>query len=221
MDRILWEKVDGYLSDVLVGSDLVLEQVLRNCQEAELPNIQVSHTQAKLLHILAKAIGARRILEIGTLGAYSTIWLARALPSDGKLISLEVNPKYAEVANRNVNHANLSTVVEIRIGKAVDALPLMKKDNIELFDFVFIDADKENNDVYLNWALQLTRKGGIIVCDNVIRDGAVADAESPDARIQATRGMLENLGKSNLLDATAIQTVGSKGYDGFAIARVR
>jgi predicted O-methyltransferase YrrM len=208
----------------LVPADPVLESALAANAAAGLPAIDVTPTQAKFLHLLALIQGARRILEIGTLGGYSTIWLARALPSDGKLITLEFEPKHAAIAQANIQKSDLGHLVEIRIGPAADSLAQFHAESQPPFDFIFIDADKPNNPTYLEWALKLSRKGTLIVVDNVIREGEIADSASTDPAVQGTRTMFDRLaaqqdGNPRIL-ATALQTVGSKGYDGFAIALV-
>jgi predicted O-methyltransferase YrrM len=220
MTETTWSAVDEYFADLLIGNDQALEAALRASDEAGLPNIAVSPTQGKLLMLLAHIQGARNILEIGTLGGYSTIWLARALPSGGKLITLEADPKHAEVAKSNIARAGLAEVVEVRLGKALDTLPQIESEGLGPFDFFFIDADKPSNPNYLTWALKLSRPGSIIIADNVVRGGAVVDAGSQDASILAIRRMNEMLVSEPRLSATAIQTVGLKGYDGFAMAIV-
>jgi predicted O-methyltransferase YrrM len=180
----------------------------------------VSPNQGKLLLVLARAVGARTILEIGTLGGYSTIWLARALPIDGHLITLEADPKHAEVARANIAQAGLASVVELRLGRAVDTLPKLAAERRGPFDLIFIDADKRNNPDYFAWALKLSRRGSLIIADNVVRNGAVVDATSGDPSIQGVRRFNELLAAEPRVSATTIQTVGSKGYDGFAIALV-
>jgi predicted O-methyltransferase YrrM len=185
-----------------------------------LPAINVSPNQGKLLYLLARIQGARKILEIGTLGGYSTIWLARALPPDGKLITLEADPKHAEVAMSNIDRAGLSNVVEVRLGKALDTLPKLETEGQGPFDLVFVDADKPSNPDYFEWALKLTRSGSVLIFDNVVRHGMVVDGESDDSGLQGTRRLNELLSTDPRVDATAIQTVGVKGYDGFAIALV-
>jgi len=224
MSEAQWTAVDRYLSDLFGGSDPALEAALAASNAAGLPQIAVSPTHGKLLYLLAHSFvtqsgpGARKILEIGTLGGYSTIWMARALQADGRLISLEFNPKHAEVARANIARAGLSDRVEVRIGKALDTLPSLV--NEAPFDFVFIDADKEGYCDYLAWSLKLTRPGSLIVADNVVRKGAVIDPGSPDAMVQGIRRFNQMLAAESRVSATAIQTVGCKGYDGFAIARV-
>jgi predicted O-methyltransferase YrrM len=215
-----WTAVDRYLGDLLAPADPVLEAALAASAAAGLPAINVSPVQGKLLHLLARAIGARNVLEIGTLGGYSTIWLARALPDGGRLISLEADARHAEVARANIARAGLQAVVEVRLGMALDTLPELAAEGREPFDFVFIDADKPNNAAYFDWALKLSRPGSIIVVDNVVRDGDVIDADSDSSTVQGVRRLLERIAAEPRVSATAIQTVGAKGYDGFAIALV-
>ena len=220
MTEELWTAVDRYLGDLLAPGDPALEEALAASAAAGLPAINVSPVQGKLLHLLARAIGARNILEIGTLGGYSTIWLARALPEGGRLISLEADPRHAEVARANIARAGLQAIVEVRLGMALDTLPGLAAERTEPFDFVFIDADKPNNEAYFDWALKLSRPGSIIVVDNVVREGEVIDADSDSSTVQGVRRLLERLAAEPRVGATAIQTVGAKGYDGFAIALV-
>jgi predicted O-methyltransferase YrrM len=215
-----WTEVDQYIVDQLVHSDAALDAALASSREAGLPPINVAPNQGKLLGLLASMLGATRILELGTLGGYSTIWLARALPAEGRLISLELDPKHAEVARRNLAFAGLSERVEVRVGRALDTLAALAGEGGEPFDFVFIDADKQNIPEYFESALELTRVGGVIVVDNVVRKGAVIDATSSDPNVQGVRRFNERLSKINRVSATAVQTVGSKGYDGFALIRV-
>ena len=215
-----WTAVDRYLSALLVGSDPALEAALQASAAAGLPSGHVSPTQGKLLWVLARALRAGAILEIGTLGGYSAIWLARALPEGGRLVTLEVDPRRAEIARANLARAGLSAVVEVRVGRAQETLPQLAAERRSPFDLIFIDADKPSNPEYLAWALRLARDGSLIVVDNVVRDGAVIDAESADATVQGVRRMNEMLAAEPRLAATAIQTVGAKGYDGFAIAIV-
>jgi predicted O-methyltransferase YrrM len=215
-----WAAVDHYLTGVLIGPNPALDATLFNSTAAGLPEINVTPTQGKLLHLLAKSIRAKTILEIGTLGGYSTIWLARALPPDGKLITLEAVAKHAEVARKNIDAARVGARVDIRLGKALDALPQLVQTHAGAFDLIFIDADKSNNPHYVEWALKLTHPGSLIIVDNVIRDGGVADATSTDPSIIGSRRTIEWLANDKRVIATAIQTVGSKGYDGFAIALV-
>ncbi|QDQ11304.1 O-methyltransferase [Streptomyces spectabilis] len=216
-----WTTVDTYFTDLLVPEDEALTHALRASESAGLPPIGVTPTQGKLLHLLARLTPARRVLEIGTLAAYSTIWLARALPADGRLITLEFEPAHAAVARANLAHAGLDKITEVRTGPALDSLAALHAEGAAPFDLVFIDADKANNARYLEWALKLTRPGGLIVLDNVVRGGGVADAASDDPAIRGTREALELMASHPDLDGTAVQTVGAKGYDGFALARVR
>jgi predicted O-methyltransferase YrrM len=220
MDQEQWTEVDRYITETLVGSDPQLEAALRANAAAGLPSIDVAPNQGKLLHLLALTAGARRILEIGTLGGYSTIWLARALPPGGKLLTLEFEPKHAEVARANIDRAGFSTVVEVRVGAAADSLAQLDRERTGPFDLIFIDADKQNMAVYLEWALKLSRRGTLIVADNVVREGAVVEAASTDQAVVGVRAMFAMMAAEPRLSATAIQTVGSKGYDGFAIAVV-
>jgi predicted O-methyltransferase YrrM len=216
----LWKDVDRYIADRLIPSDPVLDEVLSANAAASLPTIDVAPNQGKLLHLLARIAGAQKILEIGTLGGYSTIWLARALPEGGRLITLEANAKHAEVARSNIVRAGLENVVTLRLGAALDTLPQLVQEGEGPFDFVFIDADKPNIPRYVALALKLSRKGTLIVVDNVIREGKVIDAASDDANVQGARRLFDMLAAEPRLEATALQTVGSKGYDGFAIAMV-
>jgi predicted O-methyltransferase YrrM len=215
MSQELWTAVDRYITDLLVPFDPVLEAVLRASAEAGMPPHSVSPNQGKLLMLLAQMQGARNILEIGTLGGYSTIWLAR---SGGRVITLEANPMHAEVARANIALAGLTDVIDLRVGKALDTLPLLTKE--PPFDLIFIDADKPNNPEYLQWAIRLARSGTVIIADNVVRDGAVIDDDSGDPSVNGVQRFHELLAAEPRLSATAIQTVGSKGYDGFAIARL-
>jgi predicted O-methyltransferase YrrM len=216
----VWDDVDDYFIGQLAPDDEVLEAALRDSEAAGLPRIAVSAAEGKLLHLLAQIQGASRILEIGTLGGYSTIWLARALPADGRLISLEYSPKHAEVATRNLARAGLDKVVEVRVGPALDSLAELADEEPAPFDLVFIDADKVNNPHYVEWALKLTRPGSLIIVDNVVRGGRVADPDNASPDVQGTRTAIELIGSHARLSGTAIQTVGRKGYDGFALARV-
>jgi predicted O-methyltransferase YrrM len=220
MTEELWTAVDGYLGNLLVSADPALETALAASAAAGLPAINVSPVQGKLLHLLARAIGARNVLEIGTLGGYSTIWLARALPDGGRVISLEADPKHAEVARANIARAELDTRIEVRLGMALDLLPALAAEGGNPFDFIFIDADKPNNAAYFDWALKLSRPGSIIVVDNVVRGGDVIAADSDSPTVQGVRRFLERLAAEPRVSATAVQTVGGKGYDGFAIALV-
>ncbi|MFF1544287.1 O-methyltransferase [Streptomyces sp. NPDC058291] len=215
-----WDAVDAYFTDHLAPDDEITAAALRDSEAAGLPPISVTANQGKLLQLLAEIQGARSILEIGTLGGYSTIWLARALPADGRLVSLEYDPRHAEVANRNIARAGLDKLVEVRIGAALESLPLLADENPPPFDLVFIDADKANNASYLEWALKLTSVGSLIVVDNVVRGGRVVDADSDAADVLGTRAAIELIGAHPRLSGTAVQTVGAKGYDGFALVRV-
>lgn len=213
-----WSATDNYLTDVLLGDDPALSSALEANAAAELPPIDVSAPQGKFLHLLARIRGARRVLEIGTLGGYSTIWLARAVGESGRVVTLEYEPRHAEVARANLDRAGVGDRVDIRVGPALDSLPgLVDEDP---FDLVFIDADKENNVGYLNWAVQLCRPGAVIVVDNVIREGAILDPRSDDATARGSRDVLELMGTHPRLRSAALQTVGSKGWDGFALAVV-
>jgi predicted O-methyltransferase YrrM len=220
MSQQTWTAVDHYLDDVLVGHDAALDAALRESAEAALPPINVAPTQGKLLNLLARSIGARSILEIGTLGGYSTIWLARALPADGRLITLEIDRRHAEVARANIARAGLEQRVEVRVGRALDALAQLVDQAAGPFDLFFIDADKPNIPAYFSWALRLARPGSLIVVDNVVRDGAVIEADSADASVQGVRRLNELMASEPRVAATVIQTVGVKGYDGFALALV-
>ena len=220
MTQELWTKVDRYITDLLLPPDSILEGVLETNAAADLPPHDVSPNQGKFLQLLAQIQGARKILEIGTLGGYSTIWLARALQSDGILITLESNTKHAEVARSNIKNAGLADIVQVRCGKALDTLALLKREGYAPFDLIFIDADKPNNPEYLAWALKLSRKGTLIIADNVVRNGTVIDSTSEDPKVRGVRCFNDLLATNPHVDATTIQTVGSKGYDGFAIALV-
>jgi len=221
MSEPRWTAVDHYLTDSLVPPDPALDGALEAAAAAGLPPINVSPTQGKLLHLLARVQGARTVLEIGTLGGYSTIWLARALPADGRLVTLEAHPRHAAVARANIARAGLSDLVEVRLGPALETLPRLAAEGRGPFDLIFVDADKPNNPAYLTWALKLARPGSLVIVDNVVRDGRVADATSDDAGVLASRRLIELLAGEPRLAATAIQTVGAKGHDGFAIALVR
>jgi predicted O-methyltransferase YrrM len=214
-----WTDVDAFLADLVVGPDPVLDDAVAANAAAGLPPIDVSPTHGKLLWLLARVQGARTILELGTLGGYSTIWLARALPGGGRVLSLEANAGYAEVARANVARAGLADAVEIRVGPALETLPALAAEGLAPFDLVFIDADKESTPDYFRWALELTRPGSLIVTDNVVRGGTVADP-GDDGRAVAMRRFVEQLAAEPRVEATVIQTVGSKGYDGFAVALV-
>jgi predicted O-methyltransferase YrrM len=215
-----WTAVDEYVTGLLAPPDEALEAAVRAGEAAELPQIQVSPPQGKLLHLLAKTIGARSILEFGTLAGYSTIWLARALPADGRLVTLEANPKYAEVAAASIAAAGFGEVVEVRVGPALDQLPQLEADGVGPFDLTFIDADKVHTPDYFAWALEHSRPGSLIVADNVVRDGRLADLGDDDPAIAAQRRFHEQLAAEPRVEATTIQTVGSKGYDGFSLIHV-
>ncbi|MGA5415885.1 O-methyltransferase [Streptomyces pseudogriseolus] len=216
----LWHTVDDYFTERLLGDDEALAAALRDSDAAGLPPIAVSPLQGKLLQLLARLQGARRVLEIGTLGGYSTIWLGRALPADGRLVTLEYDPRHAEVAVRNLARAGLAERVEVRVGPALESLPKLADEQPPPFDLVFVDADKANNPHYVEWALRLTAAGSLIVLDNVVRGGRVADPGNTDPDVVGTRAALEMFGTHPRLDATAVQTVGAKDHDGFALARV-
>jgi predicted O-methyltransferase YrrM len=216
MDEDLWQRVDDYIGDHVGVHDDALDGALARSNDAGLPSIAVSPPQGKLLNILATTIGARRILEIGTLGGYSTIWLARALPSDGRLITCEYSEKHAKVAQSNLEHAGLADRVDIRVGAAMDTLPTLSGP----FDLSFIDADKEHNPDYFSWAVTLSRPGALVIVDNTVRDGRIVDADNNDSMVQGTRALYEAVKDDARVVTTAIQTVGSKGYDGFLLARV-
>jgi predicted O-methyltransferase YrrM len=215
-----WTAVDRYIAEALVPADPVLEAALQVSTDAGLPAINVSPPQGKFLHLLARIHGAKSILEIGTLGGYSTIWLARALPAGGKLITLELDPNHAEVARANFGRAGLAGVVELREGKALDTLPRLVAEGCGPFDLIFIDADKVSIPEYFTWALKLSRRGTVIIVDNVVRKGAVVEADNPDPGIQGVRRLNAMLAAEPRVSATTIQTVGSKGYDGFTLAVV-
>jgi predicted O-methyltransferase YrrM len=215
-----WSAVDEYVSGLLAPHDEVLDAALRAGEEAGLPPIQVSPPQGKLLSLLAKTVGAKRILEFGTLAGYSTIWLGRALADGGSLITLEADPGYAEVAGVNIARAGLGDAVDLRVGPALETLPVLDSEGAGPFDLTFIDADKIHSPDYFTWSLKHSRPGGLIVVDNVVRDGSLADADSDDATTRAQRQLHEMLAAEPRVTATTIQTVGGKGYDGFSIALV-
>ncbi|MGV1682999.1 O-methyltransferase [Sphingopyxis sp. NJF-3] len=214
-----WQAVDDYIAGKLLGDDAALAAALAHNAAEGLPPIDVSPAQGKMLFLLAQIAGARRILEIGTLGGYSTIWLARALPEDGELVTLEIESKHAHVARENLKRSGVSDKVDIRVGSAADSLAAMADE--APFDFVFIDADKQGNSHYVAEAIRLGRSGTVIVVDNVVREGGVLDANSGDPRIDGTRALFDMLSAEPRLDATAVQTVGAKKWDGFVLARVR
>ncbi|MGB9030090.1 MAG: O-methyltransferase [Acidobacteriaceae bacterium] len=216
----MWVAVERYIDGLLNPADPILDAALRDSGEAGLPDIAVTPSQGKLLYLLARMLRAKRILEIGTLGGYSTIWLARALPADGQVVTLEADPKHFEVAQENIARAGLAKVVDQRLGLALETLPELAQEGAGPFDFIFIDADKESSVEYFEWALRLSRPGGAILVDNVIRDGEVADPKTQDERVQGIRRLNEALAREPRVSATTMQTVGSKGYDGFTLALV-
>ncbi|GAA1904968.1 O-methyltransferase [Streptomyces durmitorensis] len=220
MTQQQWTAVDTYFTDLLTPSDEALTAALHDSDAAGLPQISVAPNQGKLLQLLAQIQGAHRILEIGTLGGYSTIWLARALPADGRLITLEYSPVHADVARGNLARAGLDKLTEVRVGPAVDSLAALVAEDAAPFDLVFIDADKVNNPHYVEWSLKLTRPGSLIIIDNVVRSGEVANADSTDPGVLGTRSALDIIAGHPKLSGTALQTVGTKGYDGLALARV-
>jgi predicted O-methyltransferase YrrM len=215
-----WTAVDDYINEMLVPADPALEAALSASAAADLPPIQVAPNQGKLLQILVRATGARNVLEVGTLGGYSTIWLARGLPPGGHLITLEVNPRHAEVARANLERAGVASVVDVRLGRALDTLPQIEAEGKGPFDLVFIDADKPSNADYVEWGLRLSRPGALIIVDNVVREGAVADPNSVDPNVAGVRRLNALFAREKRLLATGIQTVGAKGYDGIAFAVV-
>ena len=217
-DEAVWRAVDHYIVERLLPEDSVLEGVLKANKAAGLPAIDVSPAQGKLLHLLVRMCGAKKVLEIGTLGGYSTIWMGRALPPGGRIISLEYQEHHAQTARGNLHRAGLDGVAEVRTGRAIDLLPSLEGE--APFDFVFIDADKPSNPQYIDWAMKLSQPGTVIVVDNVIRDGEVIQTHSTNANVQGSRAAFERLGTDPRVTATALQTVGAKGYDGFAIAIV-
>jgi predicted O-methyltransferase YrrM len=220
MSARTWAAVDDYIVSSLFDADPALDAVLAANREQGLPAIDVSAAQGKLLSLLVRIGSAKKVLEIGTLGGYSTIWMARGLPADGKVVTLELDPHHAKVARSNFERAGVSDKVDLRVGPALHSLAGLESENAGPFDLIFIDADKPNNPNYLTWAMRLSRSGTVIVCDNVIRDGAVVKRDSGDANVEGARAAFSFIGAEKRLDGTAIQTVGAKGYDGFAIAVV-
>ncbi|MCQ6265093.1 O-methyltransferase [Fictibacillus sp. WQ 8-8] len=216
-----WSNVDAYFSSKLHGADPDLDYVLKANSEAGLPSIDVSPSQGKFLYLLTKLKGAKHILEIGTLGGYSSIWMARALPEDGRLITLEYSQKHADVARENIRKAGLDHKIEVLVGPALESLPTLKEKGFSSFEFIFIDADKPNNPNYLKWALMLSKPGTVIIGDNVVRDGKVVDGNSQDSSVQGSRALMDLLANEPRIEATAMQTVGSKGYDGFVFGIVK
>jgi predicted O-methyltransferase YrrM len=215
-----WDAIDAYIAENFLEGDPALEGALAASEAAGMPPIQVAPLQGKLLMTLAAAMGARKILEIGTLGGYSTIWLARGLAKGGALITLDVNPDYAEVARGNIANAGLADQVELRVGKALDLLPRLHAEGAGPFDLVFIDADKPNTPDYFDWAVKLARKGTLIVVDNVVREGAILAAQSENPHVKGLRGFYARVAQDPRVTATALQTVGNKGHDGLAIVLV-
>jgi predicted O-methyltransferase YrrM len=215
-----WTAVDEYFNETLLAPDPALDAALALSEAEGLPPIAVTPSQGRMLNLIARTAGARRILEVGTLGGYSAIWLARALPADGLLVTLEVDPHHAEVALANLKAAGLADRAQVRVGRGADSLAALAEERAEPFDLVFIDADKPSNAVYLEWALRLSRPGTVIVVDNVVRGGAVTDPDSTDPSVQGVRKVVAAIAAEPRLQATAIQTVGAKGYDGFILARV-
>ncbi len=221
MDSTTWTAVDEYVTALVVHPDGALDDALSATARAGLPPISVTPPQGKLLEILARMVGARRILEIGTLGGYSTIWMARALPAGGRLLSLEIDPRHAEIARENLRAAGVGSVAEVRVGAALDTLAQLAGEGADPFDLVFIDADRTNLPAYFDWSLRLTRPGGVIVVDNVVRHGAIVDEATTEPDVVAIRRFNEMVAGESRVLATTIQTVGSKGYDGFTLALVQ
>lgn len=220
MSEAVWTEVDQWVESRLLPPDAALTGALAACEAAGLPAIQVSPPQGKMLHLFARMVGAKRILEVGTLGGYSTIWLARALPAGGRVVTLELDASHAAVARGNFERAGLADVIELREGAAADSLAALHAEGAAPFDLVFIDADKPSNPLYIEWALELTRPGGAIVLDNVVREGGILDAASENPAVLGTRAAIELLSRNPRVSATVIQTVGAKKYDGFALALV-
>jgi predicted O-methyltransferase YrrM len=220
MDAEVFAEVDRFVEETIVKEDEALREGVEAAEAAGLPSIQVSPPQGKLLQLLVRLLGAKKILEFGTLGGYSAILMARALPAEGRLITLEARPEYAEVARRSIERAGVGERVEIRVGPALEALPALEEEGVGPFDLVFIDADKVNTPNYFAWALERTRPGGLIIADNVVRKGTLADASDPDEATKAQRRLHEELAQDSRVSATTIQTVGGKGHDGFLIALV-
>ncbi|HEX6360033.1 O-methyltransferase [Actinophytocola sp.] len=218
MTERVWHDVDDYINGLVIDRDDALDRVLASTVQAGLPEINVAPNQGKFLNLIARIHGARKILEIGTLAGYSTIWLARALPADGRLITLEADPHHADVASQNIAAAGLADRVEVRVGKALDTLPALESEGP--FDLFFIDADKVNNPAYFRWAVDHSRPGSVIIVDNVVRGGLVLDAGSSDPSVIGTRELGALIAKESRVSATMVQTVGGKGYDGFALALV-
>jgi predicted O-methyltransferase YrrM len=220
MSEQLWTSVDEYFNESVVGSDAVLDAAAAAASAAQLPPVSVTPAYGKLLHLLARAQNATRILEIGTLAGYSTIWLARAVPADGRVVTLEVNARHADIARTNLASAGVADRVEIHVGPAVDTLSQLARDGESAFDFTFIDADRPNAAAYFDWAVKLSRRSGIVVVDNVVRKGRVIDSSNTDPDIVGIRRLIERLASDSRVSATVIQTVSSKGHDGFVLAVV-
>ena len=221
MSQQLWSKVEEYIDALLIPPDPVLDHARRASASAGLPAIAVTPSQGKLLHLLVLISGAGRVLELGTLGGYSTIWMARALPEGGCVVSIEADRQHCEVARSNIQRAGLESLVDLRLGRALEVLPELAAEGLEAFDFFFIDADKENSAAYFEWALRLAHPGAVIVIDNVIRDGEVANPDASDVMVQGIRRLNAAMAADHRITATTIQTVGSKGYDGFTLAVVK
>ena len=220
MDQELWTAVDKYFNEAAVGTDAALDAAAAAAEAAQLPPVSVTPAYGKLLHLIARAQGAQRILEIGTLAGYSTIWLARAVPPEGRVVTLECIPKHADIARVNLARAGLADRVEIRVAPALDSLTQLADGRAQPFDFIFIDADRPNVAAYFDWAVKLARRGSVIVVDNVVRKGRVLDASNSDAEIVGVRRFVERLGSDSRVSATMMQMVSSKGHDGFALALV-
>lgn len=220
MNQMIWHDVDDFIAASLLKRDRGMDKVLAANHAAALPAIDVSAAQGKFLNLMVRLSGAKLVLEIGTLGGYSTIWMAKALPRGGRLVSLEYDALHATVARENIAAAGLADTVEVRVGRAIDSLAQLQAEGLHPFDFIFIDADKPSNAAYLDWALRLSRRGTVVIVDNVIRNGSITDPLSGDRSVQGSRDAFEILGNNPRFSATALQTVGSKGYDGFAMAIV-
>jgi predicted O-methyltransferase YrrM len=220
MPQDQWKAVDGYIRSLFVPTDSALDAITRSITDAGLPPISVSPPQGKFLMMLARFGGAKKVLEIGTLGGYSTVWLARGLPRDGRLVTLEIDPEHARIARANLARAGVEGIVEVRLGPALESLPKMLAGGEGPFDLIFIDADKESYPEYLDWAVKLSRPGTLIVADNVVRNGRVVDEDSADPDVRGVRRFNDALSSNPRVTAVELQTVGSKGYDGFAMALV-
>jgi len=220
MSQELWTAVDNYINEITIAPDAALEAASAAAVAAQLPPISVTPAHGKLLHLMVRAQGAKRILEVGTLAGYSTIWLARAVPAGGRVITLESNAAHADIARANIERAGLSDRIEIRLGSALDTLPQIAAEKLAPFDFTFIDADRTNLTEYFDWAVKLSRRGSVIIVDNVVRKGAVIEASSEDINVKGVRRFNERLVSDSRVTATMVQTVSSKGYDGFAMALV-